>query len=317
MSIWKKLFFIPFLIVSVIGCVVYANILLADPLGDLFSLQSGTLLTIIYLCIGLSLSALFFSFIVLLSNNWFLPLFAAIISGLIPLLMITESPLNIILCAGFLLSFIIGMLYQMQKMRSYITFSATQLLIPPIKLILLVLTLTLAYGYYSVATTDLTQKGFSIPDPLIDAAIAMSGTSQATSGGVSTPTQPAIPSINLTSEQVAQLKQNPALLKQFGLSAKDLDAYLSPKKTTTGKEPSESSSLIKTMVKNQLNTSIQPYLSYVPPLLAIVFFGSVASMSSLAGFILPLLIWILFILFEKSGFIRFDKELREVKKLVV
>lgn len=319
---WKKLFFIPFFIISVIGTVVYANMLLTDPLTGIFSFQSGTLFTIIYLCIALSLTALFFSIIVMLSGNWAIPLFTAIFGALVPLMMIAETPLNMIMAGGFLLSFIIGMIYSLQKLKTYIHFSPSQLISPPVKLIILVLVLTLSYSYYSLAETELKAKGFSIPDPLIDAAIAMSGTNlsgEATSD-TSTP-QPSLPNINLTTEQITMLKQNPALLKQFGVTAKDLDAIIASQqkagKTTSkgGAESTESPNLIKTMVKSQLDNALKPYETYIPPFLAVLFFTSVVSISSLTGFFLPIILWILFWIFEKSGFIKFTKELREVKKL--
>lgn len=79
----------------------------------------------------------------------------------------------------------------------------------------------------------------------------------------------------------------------------------------------EQSDLIKQTVKDQLNNIIKPYLGAVPAVLAVILFLTLQSLTSLLGLLIYPLLWIIFYILEKSGYIKFTVEQRPVKKMVV
>ena len=75
--------------------------------------------------------------------------------------------------------------------------------------------------------------------------------------------------------------------------------------------------LIQQTVKDQLQNFLKPYLGFVPAVLAILLFFTLQSLTSLINLLIYPLLWITFLILEKSGFISFTTEMRPVKKMVI
>lgn len=73
----------------------------------------------------------------------------------------------------------------------------------------------------------------------------------------------------------------------------------------------------KSLLKEQLNLMLKPYQGYIAPLFAVFLFFSLLSFSSILGIFIRPVIYLIFYLFRKTGFISFTTEMREVKKLIV
>ena len=342
MNILKKITFVPFLIISMIAVVVFANQLLQDPLAAVIGFQPSSVYTLLYLSLSLVLTGFFFALIVCLSLSWEIPLFAAGFSSLIPLMMIQNYPVNVIFAVGFFVSFIVGLLMLLQKLKSYLTFSPRQLLSPAIGLVTLLFSLTISVAAYQDVSAKIEKDGFTVPDQLIDMAIKFSG---ADSLGATNPmvdpslvkgeTTAADPqAINISPEMIQYIRQNPSLLKQFNVTPEQFEAYAkaqqkgtstTPSRKTTPTSPTAqqpvgtdgTSDLISGLVKTQLNESLKPYASFMAPLIAVLLFSTISFFNYLLSFFVPLFLWILFSIMEKTGFVHFVKEMREVKKLVV
>lgn len=84
-----------------------------------------------------------------------------------------------------------------------------------------------------------------------------------------------------------------------------------------GGQNTTSDDLVKLSVKSQLDKMIEPYIDWIPLFLAISLYFTLTTISSLIMFCGLIFIWIVFYLLEKSGFISFNKEMREIRKLVV
>ncbi len=333
MRLLKKLVFIPFFISAVLAVVVFGSLVIQDPLSTIAVFSFSQLMQMLYLSISLLLAAFFFCLIVALSNSWEIPLFASVLGALIPLMIISSGPANIILAAGFLLSFIVGQFFLLQKLRTYLTFQPGQILSPTAKLLVFVLTFVISLTVYWTVNAKIIDEGFSVPDSLIDTAIKLSGVSSKLTdpnlaGSTSNETVPlSLPQID--DKTAALIKNNPALLKQFNITPEQFDAYLKsqnqPPKTPSKASPTQTkptipdpaNNLVQNLLKSQLDEAIKPYLSYIAPLMAMLIFATLISFNSLVGIILPLLLWLIFEILEKTNFVHFEKEMREVKKLVV
>jgi hypothetical protein len=342
MNILKKITFAPLLVFSMIAVVILADQMLVDPLNSIFIFSSSSMYQITYLALSLTLVALSFVIIVTLSGSWEIPLFVAGFSSLIPLIMIQQYPVNIILALGFFISFLIGLFVHLQKLASYITFSSKQILAPSIGLVTLLLSITLSVAAYQATSTKIEKEGFSVPDPLIDAALQFSGANSLSSPssfqdpnvqGLSTAADTTIPQINLSPEQIKFIQQNPQLLQQFGITPEQFNDFVKSQKqpnstgnkkdienSPTSAEPTnsmESSDLMKSLVKAQLNKALEPYKPVIGIITGSLLFSTLSFVNYFVGFLTPLLLAFIFWILEKTGFVHFIKEMREVKKLVV
>lgn len=75
--------------------------------------------------------------------------------------------------------------------------------------------------------------------------------------------------------------------------------------------------LIKQTVKDQIQNLIKPYLNIIPAVLALLLFITLQSLTSIMNLLIHPLLWIIFYILEKTGFIKFTEETRLVKKMVI
>jgi hypothetical protein len=286
----------------------------------IFGLNSNLLIDLIILSVVLLLTAIFYTIFITLAVDWKLILPIIIISSVAPIIIFTQ-PISFILMIGYLISFGLIFVTLNNKLAKYLTFEATNLLNPPIKNIILLLLLVTSFGFYLTASFQIKQKGFEVPDSLIEASLKLVN-----------PTLPQVQGIKIaqvpqvTQEQIEFLKQNPELLKQYGIDPSDLDSINStpqPNSRTTQKAvtptPAQTSSdnFLKSLVKAQFQKMIEPYIGIIPPILALIFFFTLQFFVSILSIFNPLIINGIFYILTKSNFVKFTTEMREVKKLVV
>ncbi len=315
MQIFKKLLFAPLFL-------IFLTTYLYHSLGQ-FSLENAlsfNFLPLIYLCIYLILTSFFYVLFISLAQDIKFAAPFIILGSIIPVFLF-DLNLALVLGFGILIVLFSGFYQLVYKLKTYLTFSPTALLIPSVKLITTLLILVLSFGYYLSINKTIKEEGFSVPDSLIDATYKFT-----------------MPSANLdvvkgnkylsqiTQEQIDFLRQNPELLKQQGLDPSVLDNLsVSTSKSNAiqqGKNqafqvPTISSDLTKKLVKNQFNKMLDPYINFIAPFLAILFFITLQSLLSVLSLALYPLISLLFYILERSGFIKFISEMREVKKMVV
>lgn len=302
----KKLSFAPLFLLSY----AYSLYLFKNYIGSyesVFSLSSNSLIDYLTLSGFILLTSLCFVVLGSFAQNWKLVSPVILLGAVLPVLIIPQ-PLSLVLVIVTLISLILIYTFLENKLKTYVTFQPTHLLIPSIKNLTLFLILGLSFGYFLSVNSKVQKNGFEIPDSLIEQAVKLSTPSGLNVKGDRYLAQ------NLTSEQIELLKQNPDLLKQYGIDPKALDTQ--PKQANQ-QTPGLGGDLVKNLVKDQFKNIIKPYLGIIPAVLAFLFFLALQSLSSLLSIFLNPILWALFYILEKSGFVKFEKEMREVKKIVI
>lgn len=258
------------------------------------------------------------------SVKYFAPL--AISGSLTPFIFL-KPEFALIASVGFLISFSIVYFNLQTSLKTYINFQPVNLLSTPVKTLNTLLVLSLAICFYFQSNTIIQKEGFKIPEPVIDWAIDLS------MKGASIPVKgekylAQIPALN--QEQINSLKQNPEILKQYGLDPKDLDELTPTVNSSSNINQSQNAlnitpklpggnlkDMLKAQITDSLDQIVKPYLFAIPIVLAFLFYSIAGFALWILSFFLSLTILLIFFILEKTGFIRFDKEMREVKKMVV
>lgn len=298
----KKLIFAPLFLI-IFSILIYQLNPLLKSYDFIFSLSLSTfinLLIISALILGASFSFVLFATFAL---DWKIVLPVGILASLICFLFV-EPSLGVVLFVGSLISMILSFISLENTMKSYLTFNPSSILGPSIRQLTTLLILIFCISYFLSISKIVSTKGFQIPDSLLDTALKFAP--QIQSDG-----QTEMP--KLSSDQIDLLKKNPTLLKQSGLDPSILD--------NLGKNlqaPLNSANdLIKKTVKDQIQSFIKPYQSFIPILLAALLFLTLQSLTSILNLLVYPLLWITFYILEKTGFIKFIEEMRPVKKMVI
>ena len=263
----------------------------------IFSLSSSSLIQLITIAFLILINGLLFNLYVAFTQNWKMVLPVVLVASILPMLFL-EPVLGLVFGLGVLISLFLTYLTLTNKLKTYLTFNPNTLISPSIKQLTSLLILTFSLTYFLSINQIIQKTGFQIPDSLIDTALKF------------TPIESSLPQetsqFSIPPEQLELLKQNPDLLKQYGLDPKILDT---PQKMATN--------LIKQQVKDQMQNLIKPYLNFIPAILALLLFITLQSLVSFLNLLIHHMLWIIFYILEKSGFIKFTTEMRPVKKLVI
>lgn len=309
MSIVKKLTFVLPFTLSLIGFIFYLNYFLRNP-SNIFSFDLVILWQIIYLSVAILLTALCFVVFAALANTWWLVIPLATATSFSTLLIIPNSLIALVVGSGLAFSFIISYTQISKKMSAYLNFSPTALLHSPAKQLATLILLVASLAFYLAADLDIKQHGFKLPDSILDTSLNIATSQMGSPGQTAAPTQ-ALPS--LTPQQIQLLKQNPDLLRQYGLDPTMLDQIANQPTS----QPVSATALVKPMIQQQIDKFIKPYQYWIPGVLAVFFFLTIVSLISITSFFSWIFLWLIFWILEKTGFIKFEVEMREVKKLVV
>ncbi|MBI2022892.1 hypothetical protein HYS97_03535 [Candidatus Daviesbacteria bacterium] len=277
----------------------------------IFSLNRQVLIELLTLTGLLTLSSLFYAIFIALADDWRMVLPVGFVAATLPVI-ILEQNFSFVIALGVIFASGIAFLQLSRKLKNYLTFEADQLLTPGVKSFATLVILFVSLAYYFSASSDISKKGFEIPDSLIEASLKFAPQPDQSL----TPEQSSMLDTKIDPEEIAYLKQNPKLIKQYGLDPKILD---NPNLLEPLKNPASdiSKELTKSLLKDQFNQAIAPYILWVPGILAVLNFVTLNSFVYLFLLFAPLTLWLIFYLFEKLGFIGYKKEMREVKKMVV
>ncbi len=311
MRVVKKLLFAPLFLISLVWLFYQLSPLLKS--SDLiFSFSLAILIKLILISVGLFLSGLFFTIFSALASDLKLVIPVILVSCLIPFIYIPTT-LAIIYSTLLLASLLAGFMGVENTMKSYLSFSPTVLLCPSIKQLITLLVFGLSILYFLSINQEIKTNGFQLPDSLIDSALKFMPQTAQNSDLSNTQTSTGTSQMpQISQDQINLAKQNPALLKQFGIDPKMLDSI--------GAVPSIGSDInnvIKSTVKDQLQNIIKPYQSFIPIILSLLFYFSFQTFLAILFIFLSPLVWLIFLILEKSSFITFTEEMRPVRKMVV
>lgn len=303
----KKLIFAPLFLIVFAGLIYQVNPFFSS-YDFIFSLSLDTLIQLIIIAILTSISSLLFGLFVTIASDWKLTLPVSIISAGVSFAFV-PSALALILTVAIFVSFLLTNLNLDSALKSYLNFQPASILGPSIRHLSGFLILSFCLVYFFSANQVITQNGFQIPDSIIDTALKMASLPKATDQTEQTN----LP--QLTPEQLDLLKKNPGALKQYGLDPAILDTLSQPQ---SSKAPQNlTNDLIKQTVKDQVQNFIKPYINFIPAVLALLLFLTLQSLVSTINILIYPLLWLIFLILEKTGFVKFEVEQRTVKKMVV
>jgi hypothetical protein len=313
MALFKKLLLIPFLFLS-----LYAVFQLYLPFTNstelIFSLSLPVMKQLLLLGSSILLFSLLFLVFVSLSQDWKIVTPVIILLAALAAVLIPGLPGYIL---GLGLFFILSLVFAtvLTKITTYITFDASMLFSSPIKMLSMLCCIVLAASYFVSINNIIAKQGFAIPDTLIDQALKMSPQLSNTTLTEEAESSEPIQLPTISDEQLSLIKKNPALYKQYGVTP-EMIQLIEDQKKNPGKDLITKPT-VKNLVKDQFEQMLKPYLTYIPGFLALMFFLVVNSMIALLGLFVSPLLGLLYLIFEKTGFITFEITTREVKKMVV
>ncbi len=284
----------------------------------IFSLDLAILVNLIWISVALLITSLGFVLFTSLANDWKLVLPAVVVASIIPALLFA-LPLSLFISIGSLLTLTILFFSVKKKFANYLTFEPNHLVTPSIKSQATLLILVMSVYFYLQANLEISTKGFQVPDSLINSVLQIASPATPAVQGTSIAELP-----SLTPEQLQYLKQHPDLVRQSGINPSVLNSVsttpttskaTSTKTNNTANNPVNNQ--LKPLIQAQIQQFIKPFEKFIPAILAILFFFTLQSFVSIGSLLLSPLILLIFWILEKTNFIHFEKEMREVKKLVV
>lgn len=306
MNLTKKLTFVPVYLIF-LSYLTYSISQLLGKTNLVFGIDIATIQTLLIIILTLTLTSLFFIIFATLAQNWGLILLTSALALVIPIIFLTLK-LGIIFSVFILLGTLLNFALLNSKLKTYLTFQPTSLLSPSVKLFASFLIIGISVIYFFSIQEGISKNGFQIPDSLIDTALKFSPQTQDL-GQISTPN---LENLNISKEQIEMLKKNPALLDQYGIDPSLLDSF-----DDQDKQASTPTSPVKQLIKAKFDQLVKPYTPFIAPILGLLFFVSLNSIMYLFSFFISPLIWFIFKILTKTGFINFTTEMREVKKMVV
>ncbi len=315
MPIIKKLAFAPIFLVIMAYMVFLTQGFLNSPYL-IFSVDLAVILQLGIFILIILLSGFSFVVFAALAQDWKIVLPVALVAASLVVIFLVP-PVSFLVALGVLIALSLTFFLLENRLKSYLTFQPNSLLGPSIRTFVTLVILVITMGYFFAINQNIATNGFHIPDALIDAALRLTNSPETVSQTGQETEQPSLASFGISKEQLDLLKQNPALLKQYGISPQILDSLTKSASNAKGAVASTGEDLIKKAVQDQLQNFIKPYLKLIPYLLTLLVFVTLVSGTSLLMFLTTLLVWLTFLILEKSGFITFTTETREVKKMVV
>lgn len=308
MILLKKLIFVPLFLVSLISLAYLLNPFLKS-YDFVFSYSANTIINLVSISALIFTSSLLFVLLATIADDWRISIPVALIGSLVSFIFIDYS-LAFVLSAGIFLSLLFANLNLNVALQSYLQFKPSHVLGPSIRHLSEVLILALCITYFFSASRIIAQAGFQIPDTLIDAAY---GLYKSASPNIQQ-TETAL--TQLTPEQQDLLRKNPDLIRQSGLDPKMIENLLNPQKNTES-PLNLVDTTIKQTLKEQVQNFIKPYTNLIPAGLSVLLFFSLQFFVSIMNILTSLLLWLIFQVLEKTGFVKFEITMREVKKLIV
>lgn len=307
MTLVKKLIFAPLFLIALTFLLYQLNPLLRS-YDFIFAFSASTIIQLIILAALIFLTSLFFVLFASLAYDWKLILPTGILASILPMFFL-KQPIGLILSVGALATLILTYLALENTLKTYLNFKPNSLFGPHIRRLSTFLILVISLTYFLSISKTVQETGFQIPDSLLERALKITAPSQESSQQPSS--QP-----SLSKDQIELLKQNPDLLKQYGLDPEILDSLSQPQQRS--KAPADlAQDTLKQAVKGQLDTIIKPYLAIIPGVLTILFFFILQSLVALLNLLIYPLLWGIFYILEKTGFVKFTVEQRPVKKIVI
>lgn len=311
MPYFKKLIFaVPFLL-SMSLFYQQTDLILKD-LSILFSLDLNLLYQLIYFSVIISAASYFFIIFVSLAQDFRIVLPVGLAGALMSLLFIIP-PLSFYLTLGVGVSLGTSYILLFNKLtKDPTSFKVSDHIVKSAGGLITLLVLVVTLMVYIDATQSSNQMVQKLINSLVSTSTQFVKSQSLQTGNVQAATTT---STSLTPEQLNLLKQNPGLLKQYGIDP----ALLNQLEAGGGNVTPQSLAIDAAVpaITKQVEDLIKPYSQFIPFLIAFIFFLNFQFFTSIAALLISPLAYLLFYIMEKTEFIKFEKSTREVKKLAM
>lgn len=312
MLIIKKLIFaLPFLL-SIAMFYLQADSFLKD-FSALFSLDLGLLFKLVIFASTIVLVSYLFVVFVNLAIDYKIVIPVILLAAGLSFIF-TETPATYYLAGGLLLVLSASFALILNKIKKDPTnFQVSGDVVKPSGQLatLIILALTFALYFSAVASNEQFVQKF------IDSIVDFSANFTQSQQSAETIEVSQSPNLPISQTEINQLKQNPGILKQLGLDPSILNSLDTQDKETSVNPQNIAVEATKLIATKQITDIVKPYMGIIPFLIAFIFYLNFQFAASIILFVSSPLIYLLFWILEKIGFIHFEAATREVKKLVV
>lgn len=308
MNIAKKLAFAPIFLI-LLTLTLFFSVAIINNTDLLFSLNWNGVIDLGIISLLIIFTATSFIVFTSLAQDWKYVLPISLLGAATSFFFFSGN-ISYILATGLFLAFSLIYFLIERGLKTYLTFQPTILFSPSIRLLISLIIFVLAITFYLTSQREIKENGFAIPESLIEFSMRFSPTENLDESDRE------VVSKKIDPEEIEFLKQNPALLKQFNIDPKVLEnaQVLETIRNPKFQPPVE---LYKKLLEAQFQKIIEPYLIWIPIFLAFLFYFTLSFISGILALVIYPLLWFIYYSLEKSGFIRFETEMREVKKMVV
>jgi hypothetical protein len=319
MPVVKKLAVAPLFLITLFTAINQMRALYGNT-NLVFSFDSQIFYTIA-VAVGFTfLSCILYVTFIALSQEWKYIIPVILLSSLLPFISI--STFSFIISSVLILNAIgVGLcltaiaITTQNKLVKYIDFQPTALFSSSVKNLLMALLILFSILFYYNANQEIAQKGFHLPDSLIDFSLKLfNDTSGNSAGLICDQVTQQLDSSGLNKSQIEKALQDPKTAKQISSDPSQLEII---KDCLAGKTPTIDTTPIKQTLTHTIDNFVKPYTSYVAPTMALLFYSLLTFFSFIFSLFTSVLLFMVFKLLEKTNYIHFEKEMREVKKLVV
>lgn len=250
-------------------------------------------------------SSISFTLFNIFTRKWQVAIPALAALSLLPIIFI-PIPLSLFFASATMMALALNFRAIGNQLSSYINFQPDKIFTSAIKSLARLLVLIIAFSYFLNTTARIKEKEFIVPDALIDLAIKFVPQSQNINQDIN------LGQLGIANlENLQKLKADPSLAKQLGIDQKLLDTLNASPSPIVLQNP------FREFIKIQFQTVIKPFLSYIPAILAILFFFTMDFFLSLTSILPGPVLWLVFYILKRFELIEFEEETRSVKKLVV
>lgn len=249
-----------------------------------------------------TISCLFFTISNIFVKKWrvYVPIFA---SAALTSFILIPTPLVFILMICFFAAFLLNFFMVNIQLNSYVNFNAAKIFSPPVRNLARIIILIIALGYFLNTFSQIKDKGFEIPDSLIDTAIKFVPQTSQLDKEVD------LEQLGISQQDLQNLQDDPQLLEQLGINPQLLKSLDQPAQTDQ--------SLFRQIIKDQFQKAIAPYSNYMPFILAVLLFFTLDWLLSILGMLIGPILWLIFYILQKTGSITIAKSTIEVEQLLI
>lgn len=301
---FKKIFFY-LIFLFFFSTLIYqlSSMLIPNYLFFSFSLEIIT--QFLFLSSLIFLTGISFILFISLANDWKIS-FLGILASIFLSFIFLPITLAIVFSASSFLAFLLIYFLLSIKLKKYINFNSLTFFNFSLNGFLFLFTVISSLIYFLFVNSQILEKGFKIPEPLITAA------ADATSEIV-------LPeSVNKNLNTLNTIGQSALVLQSLGLGNQDLGLIGGTiNESANITKALSNQGIIRDSIEAQITKLLMPYYQFLEVILAILFFLTLQFILWVFSLFTPLVFLVLFFILEKTGAIKFVTETHKVKKIVM